>query len=133
MIVDDFELTIILPEGCEAPKLATPYPVKRGSDGLHFTYLDTKGRPTITVRNVGRMTEKHIQDFQLEFRFSKISMLREPLLLVVAFFTFFALAMIYVRLDFALTKDEGCRILREGRWTPREKSRTLPGLRGSFG
>merc|ERR1711997_1214821 len=104
MIVDDFELTIILPEGCEAPKLATPYPVKRGSDGLHFTYLDTKGRPTITVRNVGRMTEKHIQDFQLEFRFSKISMLREPLLLVVAFFTFFALAMIYVRLDFALTK-----------------------------
>ena len=30
-------------------------------------------------------------------RFSKISMLREPLLLVVAFFTFFALAMIYVR------------------------------------
>jgi len=107
MIVDDFELTIILPEGCEAPKLATPYPVKRDSDGLHFTYLDTKGRPTITVRNVGRMTEKHIQDFQLEFRFSKISMLREPLLLVVAFFTFFALAMIYVRLDFALTKDEG--------------------------
>jgi len=107
MIVDEFQLKIILPEGCEAPKLHTPYPVKRGADSLHYTYLDTKGRPVITITNVGKMTENHIQDFQLEFKFSKTSMLREPILLIVAFFSFFALAMIYVRLDFALTKDEG--------------------------
>ena len=88
-------------------KIHTPYKVKREPDTLHYTYLDTKGRPVLTVRNVGRMGEKHIQDFQLEFKFAKSSMLREPFLLVVAFFTFFALAIIYVRLDFALTKDEG--------------------------
>jgi len=107
MLVDEFTLKIILPEGSEMPKLHTPYPVKREGDSLHFTYLDTKGRPVITIRNVGKMAEKHIQDFQLEFKFAKLSMLREPVLLIVAFFTFFALAILYVRLDFAITKDEG--------------------------
>ena len=37
-------------------------------------------------------------------------MAREPLLLILAFFTFFALAIIYVRLDFAITKDEGTEV-----------------------
>lgn len=34
-------------------------------------------------------------------------MITEPLLLIVAFFIFFALTIVYVRLDFAITKDEG--------------------------
>jgi hypothetical protein len=34
-------------------------------------------------------------------------MFHEPLLLIAAFFSFFVLAIIYVRLDFAITKDEG--------------------------
>ena len=88
-------------------KLSTPYPVKREKDSLHYTYLDTTGRPVITIKNIGRMTEKHIQDFQLNFEFTKIAMAREPLLLIIAFFTFFVLSIIYVRLDFAIVKDEG--------------------------
>lgn len=88
-------------------KLHTPYTVKREKDSLHYTYLDTKGRPVLVLKNVGRMTEKHIQDFQLEFKFPKMSMAREPVLLIVAFFSFFVLTIIYVRLDFAIAKDEG--------------------------
>lgn len=34
-------------------------------------------------------------------------MIREPLMLIVAFFIFFLLTIIYVRLDFAISKDEG--------------------------
>lgn len=34
-------------------------------------------------------------------------MFQEPLLLIGAYFIFFLLAIIYVRLDFAITKDEG--------------------------
>ncbi len=37
----------------------------------------------------------------------RVSMVQEPLLLIVAFFLFFFLTIIYVRLDFAITKDEG--------------------------
>merc|ERR1712226_1661001 len=89
-----------------------------GQDSLHYTYLDTNGRPVLEIRNIGSMTEKHIEDFQLEFKFSRLSMAREPLLLIMAFFTFFALAIVYVRLDFAITKDEG---------TDQTKSRGTPG------
>jgi len=110
MLVEDFTLRIILPEGSQVGKLHTPYPVKRGKDSLHYTYLDTNGRPVLEIRNIGPMTEKHIEDFQLEFKFARLSMAREPLLLIAAFFTFFALAIVYVRLDFAITKDEGTEV-----------------------
>ena len=34
-------------------------------------------------------------------------MIQEPLLLIGAFLLFFALTIVYVRMDFAITKDEG--------------------------
>ncbi len=71
MLVEDFELKIILPEGARVGKLHAPYPTARGKDSKHFTYLDVQGRPVVVVKNVGEMTEKHIQDFQLEFVFPK--------------------------------------------------------------
>lgn len=37
-------------------------------------------------------------------------MVQEPLLLILAFFIFFALTIVYVRLDFAITKDENSEI-----------------------
>ncbi len=40
----------------------------------------------------------------------RISMIQEPLLLIVAFFLFFFLTITYVRLDFAITKDEGSEV-----------------------
>ena len=45
----------------------TPYKTSRLPDTKHYTYLDVQGRPVVTIRNVGELTEKHIQDFQLEF------------------------------------------------------------------
>ena len=71
MVVEDFRLNVVLPEGSKVDKLHTPFPVSRKADTLHYTYLDTKGRPVIAVENVGELTEKHIQDFQLEFTFPK--------------------------------------------------------------
>ena len=45
----------------------TPYKTLRLPDTKHYTYLDVQGRPVVTIQNVGQLTEKHIQDFQLEF------------------------------------------------------------------
>ena len=45
----------------------TPYKTSRLPDSKHYTYLDIQGRPVVTITNVGELTEKHIQDFQLEF------------------------------------------------------------------
>lgn len=71
MLVDEFTLKIILPEGSKVGKFESPYPTKRMPDSLHFTYLDTVGRPVVTIKSIGELSEKHIMDFQLEFQFSK--------------------------------------------------------------
>merc|ERR1712038_381157 len=104
MLVEDFTLKIILPEGSKVGKFDSPFPTKRLPDTLHYTYLDIQGRPVITVESKGELTEKHIMDFQLEFKFSKLKMMCEPLMLIIAFFIF---SFIYVRLDFSISKDEG--------------------------
>jgi oligosaccharyltransferase complex subunit alpha (ribophorin I) len=52
MIVEEFSVKIILPEGSVVGKLNTPYPMKREKDTKHFTYLDTKGRPVINIRSI---------------------------------------------------------------------------------
>lgn len=43
-------------------------------------------------------------DHQVHYNFNKILMLQEPLLVVGAFYILFFTVIIYVRLDFAITK-----------------------------
>ncbi|KAF4532123.1 hypothetical protein B566_EDAN004129 [Ephemera danica] len=105
MLVDELETKIILPEGSNSVELATPYPVRRLADTLHYTYLDTKGRPVISITK-RNLVENHIDDFELKYSYPKILMLQEPLLVVVAFYLLFLLVIVYVRLDFSITKDE---------------------------
>lgn len=45
-------------------KLKAPYEVQRDADKLHFTYLDTVGRPVVTLHK-DRLVEQHIQDFEV--------------------------------------------------------------------
>lgn len=39
----------------------TPYPITRSQDELHYTYLDTFGRPVL-VATKNNLVEQHIQD-----------------------------------------------------------------------
>lgn len=104
-VVDYATVRVILPEGCKVEKLVTPYDVKRSPDQLHYTYLDTTGRPVI-IAHKSNLVDAHIQDFELHYTFNKMSMVCEPLLAVSAFYLLFVVVIIYVRLDFSITKDE---------------------------
>merc|ERR1712107_860703 len=87
MLIEQAEIKIILPEGVTDLQLDTPFPISRGEDRKHYTYLDTTGR-TVVVLSTGPgqlLTEAHIQDFQLQFTHPHRTMLTEPLLLVSAF------------------------------------------------
>lgn len=105
MIVDDAVTRIILPEGCSNIKLKAPYAIDRLPDTLHFTYLDTKGRPVVVLHKTN-LIEHHIQDVEISYTFPRLLMLQEPLLLIIALFLLFVLVIIYVRLDFSINKDE---------------------------
>ncbi|XP_014213080.1 dolichyl-diphosphooligosaccharide--protein glycosyltransferase subunit 1 isoform X2 [Copidosoma floridanum] len=105
MVVEDMTLKIILPEGSHAIKLELPYNATRLPDSLHYTYLDTTGRPVVSVSKKN-LVENHIQNFRLKYKFPKFLMLQEPLLVAVALYFLFLLVILYVRLDFSIDKDE---------------------------
>lgn len=105
MHIDEVLVRIILPEGSANLKLITPYPVQRLPDSLHYTYLDTFGRPVIefTKRN---LVENHIHDFNLKYQFSRVLMIQEPLLIVGFLYILFVCVIIWMRLDFSITKEK---------------------------
>ncbi|XP_037301440.1 dolichyl-diphosphooligosaccharide--protein glycosyltransferase subunit 1 [Manduca sexta] len=105
MQVDELVTKIILPEGSTGIKANIPYAVTRLPDSLHYTYLDTKGRPVITFTKKN-VVENHIQDFQLRYTFPRLLMLQEPLLVVGFLYALFLCVIIYVRLDFSIHKSE---------------------------
>ena len=105
VVIDEMTIKIILPEGSKNTKLVTPFTVKRDKNTLHYTYLDTIGRPVIVAHKTN-LVDAHIQDFELWYTFEKYLLLQEPLLVVGAFYLLFLLVIIYVRLDFSITKDE---------------------------
>lgn len=105
MVIDELIVKIILPEESTNFKLITPYYVERLDDELDYSYLDTTGRPVIKISKKN-LVENHIQNFQLHYKFSRFSMLREPLLIAGALYLLFLMVIIYVRLDFSIDKDE---------------------------
>lgn len=105
MVVDEITTKIILPEGSLNVKLIAPYSVTRNSDDLHYTYLDTFGRPVISF-NKKNLVENHIADFNLKYNFSRIMMLQEPLLVVGFLYIMFVLVIVWMRLDFSILKEK---------------------------
>lgn len=103
-LVDSLTVKIILPEGAKNIQVDSPYDIDRAQDELHYTYLDTFGRPVI-VAHKNNLVEQHIQDVVVHYNFNKILMLQEPLLVVGAFYILFFTVILYVRLDFSITKD----------------------------
>lgn len=100
-LIEDLTVKIILPENSKDFDLITPYEVKRGETYLHYTYLDTIGRPVIvfTKKNV---VENHIQDFQLKYTYNRLMILQKPFVLIGAFLLLFTLIIILVRIDFTI-------------------------------
>ena len=97
--IDRAEVRIIFPEGSSAIQWATPFEIDGADDsGLHFTHLDTTGRPVLTLRkdNVVRFHNTH---FLVSYAFTPVYMLREPLLVIGAVMAFFLLSMTYYRVE----------------------------------
>lgn len=72
MVVEELVTKVILPEGSHKVELLPPYHVQRLPDYMHFTYLDTKGRPVISMRKTN-VVENHIQDFEVSVLFNPLN------------------------------------------------------------
>uniref|UniRef100_A0A3Q0KK07 Dolichyl-diphosphooligosaccharide--protein glycosyltransferase subunit 1 n=1 Tax=Schistosoma mansoni TaxID=6183 RepID=A0A3Q0KK07_SCHMA len=103
--IRNLTLKIILPETSDDIHIETPFPVHEQHFENMKTYLDTSGR-TVIVCKAANLVDEHIQDFKVNYRFVLPMILREPMMLVLAFLCIFGAVIIYVRLDFSIYKDE---------------------------
>eukprot|EP01119_Soliformovum_irregulare_P005356 TRINITY_DN17124_c0_g1_i1.p1 TRINITY_DN17124_c0_g1~~TRINITY_DN17124_c0_g1_i1.p1 ORF type:complete len:627 (+),score=200.79 TRINITY_DN17124_c0_g1_i1:59-1882(+) len=98
--VDDLTVRIILPEGAKNPQVYSNVQFdSEDKSKLHYTYLDTTGRPVIELKRKNVVSE-HNQYFQVTYNFGAFSMFQEPFLIIGAFLLFFAAIMAYVRFEF---------------------------------
>jgi len=105
VVIDDIQVKIILPEGARDIEIYTPFPIDSNWTEIRVTYLDTTGRPVIILQK-NHVVGEHNQYFQIAYRFSSLSLLQEPLLLIIGFFTLFLLSMLYIRVEFKIQKRE---------------------------
>lgn len=104
MVIQDSTVKVILPEGASDVKLRLPFSITREKDQVMKSYLDTFGR-TVIVLKKSNLVENHIQDFEVHYSYNRLLMLQEPLLIVGALFLLCFTIVVYVRLDFNLTKN----------------------------
>lgn len=108
MVVEELETKIVLPVGVSNIKLVTPYEVERLPDEVTHKYLDNIGRTVIKLRK-RNLVEQHIQDLEIYYNWQPVLLLHEPLLMSISLFLLFIFVIIYVRLDFSISKSEHCK------------------------
>ncbi|KAI2809962.1 hypothetical protein RDWZM_002927 [Blomia tropicalis] len=96
MTIDEATVKIILPEGASNFKLNLPYDVKRQSDEVYYSYLDTIGRPVIVLTKKN-LVEWHIQQIEVRYTYKPLYLLQEPLLVVGSIFSLCLLVIGLVR------------------------------------
>eukprot|EP00762_Andalucia_godoyi_P001770 ANDGO_07133.mRNA.1 Dolichyl-diphosphooligosaccharide--protein glycosyltransferase subunit 1A len=101
-------LKIMLPEGATGISTMVPYSTYKDVDIRQesvATYLDVgAGRPTVVI-TIESLTPEMDSLVQITYDFAAISMLREPLLLIFAFFVLLAVGICGSRLSLKIKND----------------------------
>jgi len=103
--VDTQVLKVVLPEGASDISVSVPFEVETSYDRT-VTYLDVAsvGRPVVVIKK-NNLVNDHNQNFQVKYSFSKTAMLFEPMLLIGAFFSFFVILIIILRIELSITEE----------------------------
>lgn len=98
---DELTVKVILPEGATDIQTKLQFPVDSQTQEARYTYLDTTGRPVVVLQKTN-VVGAHNQRFRVQYRFSKVAILREPLFLAAIFALLFLSTMFFSRLNLSL-------------------------------
>ncbi|KAI0774154.1 oligosaccharyl transferase alpha subunit [Fomes fomentarius] len=102
-VVDEAEVQIILPEGATDIDFYAPYPALKESISKHITYLDTIGRPKITLK-YAQLTDKHGGNIYVTYSVPFSAYLRKPLAVATALIGVFVVALAWKRVDLRIRR-----------------------------
>lgn len=105
-IVEDCIVRVILPEGALDIDAKVPFAVNQSDLQYRYTYLDTTGRPMIEFKKSNAIAF-HNKNFLVSYSFPTYFILREPLYLVVGFFSFFLVFIAYFRIVVSFSSSQG--------------------------
>lgn len=98
----NFTLKVVLPDGAKDVKVTSlPIDGYTLENGIHFTYLDTVGRPTVTIHKEN-VIKQHWVDIEIEYTYEPFNLLLKPLGVFCAFMACFVSSMIVSRLNMHL-------------------------------
>ncbi|KAI8929936.1 Ribophorin I-domain-containing protein [Entophlyctis helioformis] len=104
LTVEQAIFRVVLPEGASDVQVDSSLPMDSVSNSITFTYLDTTGRPTVTL------TKRNLVDdynglVQISYAYDSSKLLQKPLVVAAYVFGFFLVFVVYSRLDLSITKD----------------------------
>ncbi|XP_051123880.1 dolichyl-diphosphooligosaccharide--protein glycosyltransferase subunit 1A [Andrographis paniculata] len=103
LVIENLTVKVVLPEGSKDISVSVPFQVKRSQE-TKFSHLDMVGRPVIVLEKTNVVPE-HNRLFQVYYRFSNLSLFREPLMLIFGFFLFFVACVVYTHADLTISKS----------------------------
>jgi oligosaccharyltransferase complex subunit alpha (ribophorin I) len=103
VIIDNLIVKVVLPEGSKDISVSIPFSVKQFQE-TKFSHLDIIGRPVVVLEKTNAVPE-HNQQFQVHYKFSNLSLLREPLMLIFGFFMLFVAYITYMHVDLTISKS----------------------------
>ncbi|OAY50309.1 dolichyl-diphosphooligosaccharide--protein glycosyltransferase subunit 1A [Manihot esculenta] len=103
LVIDNLIVKVVLPEGSKDLSISTPFPVNQRQE-TKISHLDIVGRPVVVLEKANVVPEHNLH-FQVYYSFNRLSMLREPFMLISGFFFFFVACIVYVHVDLSISKS----------------------------
>ncbi|KZV61011.1 oligosaccharyl transferase alpha subunit [Peniophora sp. CONT] len=97
--------TVTLPEGATDVEFWPPYQPKGASFSTHITYLDTVGRPSITLQ-YSDLTDRHTKLFYVKYKVPSSAHIQKVRTVASAFFVLFAFGFVARRMNFNLSQKK---------------------------
>ncbi|KAJ4777848.1 Dolichyl-diphosphooligosaccharide--protein glycosyltransferase subunit 1 [Rhynchospora pubera] len=102
VLVEKHIVKVVLPEGSKDITVATLFPTKQSED-VKYSHLDILGRPVVVLEKDNVVPEHNLY-FQVYYKFNNISLLSEPMMLIVGIFLLFVACIVYMHTDLAISK-----------------------------
>ncbi|PKA60645.1 Dolichyl-diphosphooligosaccharide--protein glycosyltransferase subunit 1A [Apostasia shenzhenica] len=110
VVIDDLIVKVILPEGSKDISVSVPFPTKQWQE-TKYLHLDLVGRPVVVLEKTNVVPEHNIY-FQVYYSFNNLSLLREPLMLILGFLFLFIACIVHVHADLSISKSSASYIAK---------------------
>ncbi|KAF8845769.1 Ribophorin I [Paxillus ammoniavirescens] len=102
-VVDEAEIKIILPEGATDIEFFSPFPALSSTISTHVTYLDTTGRPAVSL-TYKDLTERHAAMIFVSYKVPFSAHMKKPIAVGGALLSFFLFGLTARRVNLRLHK-----------------------------